>query len=117
MTVLLIHTFLAVIFAIILLLVSIILRNKSSLSRNKNRTFECGFDPENTARLPFSIRFFLLAVVFLIFDIEVALLFPILLGLQIKIKKISFLAGFTFLIILILGLIHEWNQGSLRWVN
>lgn len=76
--------------------------------------FECGFDSYIIARAPFSLRYFLLAVYFLIFDIEVVLLFPLILldireGLQIVI--------FLVLIILLLGLIHEWREGSLDWVN
>ena len=107
----------AIVLAFVLLSVIIILGFKQVLSRNKNRAFECGFDPKDSARLPFSIRFFLLAVVFLIFDIELALLFPVILALNLRLIKVSVLAGAIFLVILFLGLIHEWNQGSLRWVS
>ena len=77
------------------------------VSRNKRTPFECGFDPKDSARLPFSMRFFLLAVVFLVFDIEVALLFPIVLGLKVFSYVGTLLAGFVFLLILFLGLVHE----------
>ena len=78
--------------------------------------FECGFNPKFNARLPFTMRFFLIAIIFLIFDVELVLIFPFLI-------KLNYLRFFYFLIIIIiftfilfLGLIHEWNQGSLDWV-
>lgn len=85
-------------------------------SRNKRTSFECGFDPKETARFPFSLRFFLLAVVFLIFDIEVALLFPRVLGLRMMAVGSTVIATLGFLVILTAGLWHEWAQGSLNWV-
>lgn len=79
--------------------------------------FECGFDPLRKIRSPFSTRFFLLIVLFLIFDIEVALLFPILTTLS---KGASFsvaLVLLIFLTILLFGIFHEWNEGALDWVT
>lgn len=85
-------------------------------SRMKLRPFECGFDPKESARLPFSVRFFLLAVVFLIFDIEVALVFPLVFGVKYYLYVSVVVAGLGFLLILIFGLLHEWRRGALRWV-
>nr|YP_009937352.1 NADH dehydrogenase subunit 3 [Trigonopterus selaruensis]QNT26823.1 NADH dehydrogenase subunit 3 [Trigonopterus selaruensis] len=90
---------------------------KSFYDREKNSPFECGFDPKNLARLPFSLQFFLVALIFVIFDVELVLLLP-----TISVIKICNLLSFSFtlnmfLIILILGLFHEQNQGSLNWVN
>lgn len=110
------HVVCAILFAFALLVVAMILGNRFVSYRNKSTSFECGFDPKDSARLPFSLRFFLLAVLFLIFDIEVALLFPVILGLYLNLYTFSILAGFIFLLILLVGLVHEWNQGSLRWV-
>lgn len=111
------HILLAFIIRIFLLLVIVMLRFKLKNSREKSRPFECGFDPKDSARLPFSMRFFLLAVVFLIFDIELALLFPRVLGIKIILVKMTYFVRLLFLVILMVGVLHEWNQGSLSWVN
>jgi len=79
----------------------------------KSSPFECGFDPISSARIPFSTRFFLLAVIFLVFDIEIALIMPIPV---ITVHRLEFevvLGRSLFLLILFLGLLHEWREGSL----
>lgn len=99
----------------ILLFVTYFVSHRSYKDREKQSPFECGFDPKSSARLPFSLRFFLLGVIFLVFDIEIALLLPIPLAIT-TITSILVLSLFLFLFILIIGVIHEWNQGSLTWV-
>ena len=85
--------------------------------REKLTPFECGFDPLRKIRSPFSTRFFLLVVLFLIFDVEIALLFPVLRYI-ISGKSILLLAIlFLFLTILLVGIVHEWNEGALDWVR
>nr|ASR74909.1 NADH dehydrogenase subunit 3 [Sinotaia quadrata] len=87
------------------------------MDREKNSPFECGFDPLKSARLPYSMRFFLLAIIFLIFDIEIVLLFPLLVSVSMMFSYKSILGCFWFLIILIIGLFYEWSDGSLDWVK
>nr|WNH20848.1 NADH dehydrogenase subunit 3 [Ophichthus polyophthalmus] len=79
--------------------------------------YECGFDPIGSARLPFSIRFFLVAILFLLFDLEIALLLPLPWGDQLpEVTQTLFWAMFI-LILLTAGLIYEWIQGGLEWAE
>nr|BBG06110.1 NADH dehydrogenase subunit 3 [Betta pi] len=79
--------------------------------------YECGFDPLGTARLPFSLRFFLIAILFLLFDLEIALLLPLPWGDQLTSPLTTFLWASAILILLTLGLIYEWVQGGLEWAE
>nr|YP_003204706.1 NADH dehydrogenase subunit 3 [Oxymeris dimidiata]ACF04839.1 NADH dehydrogenase subunit 3 [Oxymeris dimidiata] len=94
-----------------------VLAKRGIMDREKSSPFECGFDPIKSARLPFSLRFFLLAIIFLIFDVEIVLLFPILVSMTSSISLNLMLGLFIFLMILIVGLFHEWNEGSLDWAQ
>ena len=101
------QAFISLALVLILTLVMQILNHQVVLRKNKNSPFECGFDPQESARLPFSLRFFLLAIIFLIFDIEIALLFPVILSVKRTRVIISIASGVVFLIILLVGLFHE----------
>ncbi|YP_636064.1 NADH dehydrogenase subunit 3 (mitochondrion) [Micropterus salmoides] len=79
--------------------------------------YECGFDPLGSARLPFSLRFFLVAILFLLFDLEIALLLPLPWGDQLMNPLTTFLWASAVLILLTLGLIYEWSQGGLEWAE
>ena len=94
-----------------------VLAKRAIRDREKRSPFECGFDPIKSARLPFSLRFFLLAIIFLIFDVEIVLLFPILVSMTRRFSLRLALRLFLFLLILIIGLFHEWNEGSLDWAQ
>nr|UBD04593.1 NADH dehydrogenase subunit 3 [Sillago ingenuua]UBD04606.1 NADH dehydrogenase subunit 3 [Sillago ingenuua] len=79
--------------------------------------YECGFDPLGSARLPFSLRFFLVAILFLLFDLEIALLLPLPWGDQLPSPIFTFIWASTVLVLLTLGLIYEWLQGGLEWAE
>nr|AKJ78633.1 NADH dehydrogenase subunit 3 [Todiramphus chloris humii] len=79
--------------------------------------YECGFDPLGSARLPFSIRFFLVAILFLLFDLEIALLLPLPWAIQLNSPITTLTWTSTVLLLLTLGLIYEWLQGGLEWAE
>nr|AOY39831.1 NADH dehydrogenase subunit 3 [Pityogenes trepanatus] len=101
------------IMVIILNLVS----KKSFYDREKNSPFECGFDPKNLARLPFSLHFFLIAIIFIIFDVELTLFMPMILIIKLTNLKNFLFCLISFIFILITGLFHEQNQGALNWTQ
>nr|ALO71062.1 NADH deshydrogenase subunit 3 [Aleocharinae sp. 6 EF-2015] len=103
-----------VICSIVMLLASM-LSKKTFMDREKSSPFECGFDPKSSARMPFSLQFFLIAVIFLIFDVEITLLIPFIMIMKISSMKIFILSFSFFIFILLMGLYHEWNQGALDW--
>nr|AAY18858.1 NADH dehydrogenase subunit 3 [Tockus nasutus] len=79
--------------------------------------YECGFDPLGSARLPFSVRFFLVAILFLLFDLEIALLLPLPWAIQLQSPTYTLTWASTIIILLTLGLIYEWMQGGLKWAQ
>nr|YP_009725536.1 NADH dehydrogenase subunit 3 [Homoeoxipha nigripes]QHQ73127.1 NADH dehydrogenase subunit 3 [Homoeoxipha nigripes] len=103
--------------SIIIMILSNILSKKLINNREKNSPFECGFDPKSSARTPFSLQFFMIAMIFLIFDIEIALILPIFIILNYSNNFIWFLTSSFFLFILLIGLYYEWKQGMLSWAN
>nr|QHD18525.1 NADH dehydrogenase subunit 3 [Trogoderma variabile]QLI42488.1 NADH dehydrogenase subunit 3 [Trogoderma variabile] len=101
----------------LMMTIASILSKKTFSDREKSSPFECGFDPKTNARTPFSIQFFLIAIVFLIFDVEITLLIPLVMKMkETQITNYIMLTS-TFLMILIVGILHEWKQGTLEWLN
>nr|YP_010397596.1 NADH dehydrogenase subunit 3 [Boreoheptagyia zhengi]UQJ73674.1 NADH dehydrogenase subunit 3 [Boreoheptagyia zhengi] len=100
--------------AIVMILASL-LSKKALTDREKCSPFECGFDPMNSSRLPFSIRFFLIAIIFLIFDVEIALILPMIMVMKFSNLMMWSITSLIFIFILLIGLYHEWNQGALKW--
>nr|YP_009828717.1 NADH dehydrogenase subunit 3 [Empoascanara sipra]QJC14414.1 NADH dehydrogenase subunit 3 [Empoascanara sipra]QUI77238.1 NADH dehydrogenase subunit 3 [Empoascanara wengangensis] len=98
--------------------VMIMMINKKQISDSqKSSPFECGFNPMTYKRLPFSIHFFLIAVIFLIFDIEIIIILPMILTLKSSQLTAWLLTSTIFVLILILGLYHEWMNGMLNWTK
>nr|ADC92517.1 NADH dehydrogenase subunit 3 [Melanorectes nigrescens]AET51425.1 NADH dehydrogenase subunit 3 [Melanorectes nigrescens] len=79
--------------------------------------YECGFDPLGSARLPFSVRFFLVAILFLLFDLEIALLLPLPWAIQLQTPITTLTWASILILLLTLGLIYEWAQGGLEWAE
>nr|YP_009059671.1 NADH dehydrogenase subunit 3 [Sinanodonta woodiana]ADP23782.1 NADH dehydrogenase subunit 3 [Sinanodonta woodiana]ADP23796.1 NADH dehydrogenase subunit 3 [Sinanodonta woodiana]ADP23810.1 NADH dehydrogenase subunit 3 [Sinanodonta woodiana]ADP23824.1 NADH dehydrogenase subunit 3 [Sinanodonta woodiana]ADP23838.1 NADH dehydrogenase subunit 3 [Sinanodonta woodiana] len=106
----------ACLLGIILLVVGLFLGVSFYSGREKPSPFECGFDPMGSSRVPFSLRFFLLAVIFVVFDVEIVLLFPAVMVVGGSWMWITgYVALLVFLILLLGGVIHEWREGSLEW--
>nr|AMW67832.1 NADH dehydrogenase subunit 3 [Fontecilla graphicus] len=105
------------IIAFIMMIMASILSKKTFFDREKNSPFECGFDPKCSARLPFSLHFFLIAIIFLIFDVEITLLLPIIITMNLSNIFLWINITTFFILILLMGLYHEWNQGALEWTN
>ena len=80
----------------------------------KNSAYECGFDAFEDARVKVDVRFYLVAILFVIFDLEVAFLFPWAISLA-KIGAYGFWSMFIFLCILTVGFAYEWRKGALEW--
>ena len=80
----------------------------------KNSAYECGFEPFEDSRHKFDVRFYLVAILFIIFDLEVAFLFPWAVSLS-TIGVFGFWSMMVFLGILTIGFIYEWKKGALEW--
>nr|ACA62447.1 NADH dehydrogenase subunit 3 [Drosophila baimaii] len=115
-SIILIGTLILIITTIVMFLASI-LSKKALIDREKSSPFECGFDPKSSSRLPFSLRFFLITIIFLIFDVEIALILPMIIILKYSNILIWSITSIIFILILLIGLYHEWNQGMLNWSN
>nr|UZT67796.1 NADH dehydrogenase subunit 3 [Acanthobdella peledina] len=109
--------FISSLIPVIVFMLSYLLFLRSYNDRSKSSPFECGFDPKSSARLPFSLRFFMLAIIFIVFDIEIVLLMPIPLMLLNFNEIFTLMVTLFFMILLFTGLLHEWIDGTLAWKN
>ena len=80
----------------------------------KLSAYECGFEPFNDSRMEFDVRFYLVAILFIIFDLEIAFLFPWAISLG-TIGLYGYISMLIFLFILTIGFIYEWQKGALDW--
>ena len=81
---------------------------------DKNSPYECGFEAFEDSRMKFDVRYYLVAILFIIFDLEIAFLFPWAVVLK-QIGMFGFVAMVIFLTILVVGFIYEWKKGALEW--
>ena len=111
----LIFIILAIVFVTITLIIAKLIRpNRPTFEKLK--VYECGENPEGSPWVKFNIRFYVVALIFLIFDVEVVLLFPWSLTYQ-EYGVYGFLVGIIFLLILGLGMAYEWRKGDLEWAR
>tara|TARA_Y100000590_G_scaffold254058_1_gene285354 strand:+ start:142 stop:510 length:369 start_codon:yes stop_codon:yes gene_type:complete len=109
-----------IIFLFISLLLSIgfivinYIASPSNPDPEKLSAYECGFEAFDNARIEFDVRFYLVAILFIIFDLEIAFLFPWAISLG-NIGLLGFYSMMIFLFILTIGFIYEWKKGALEW--
>jgi NADH-quinone oxidoreductase subunit A len=80
----------------------------------KNSPYECGFEAFEDARMKFDVRYYLVAILFILFDLEIAFLFPWAVALK-EIGPVGFWSMMVFLAILVVGFVYEWKKGALDW--
>ncbi len=90
------------------------LLNKMRPDAEKNSQYECGFEGEGRVRSEFNVQFYLVAILFIIFDLEIAFLFPWAVALK-EIGAFGFWSMMVFLGLLTIGFIYEWKRGALEW--
>nr|ACK86648.1 NADH dehydrogenase subunit 3 [Paracyclopina nana] len=103
--------------SMILFFLGKVISKKMIQDREFQSPFECGFISDSEMRTPFSLHFFLLALIFLVFDVELIILFPFLVDIWNFFWLSGILLMILFLILLLLGLFNEWNQNILEWTK
>ena len=88
--------------------------SKQNPDAEKLSPYDCGFEPFEDARVKFDVRFYLIAILFIIFDLEIAFLFPWSVALS-AIGLYGFFSMLVFLFLLTIGFIYEWKKGALEW--
>lgn len=81
---------------------------------DKLAPYECGFEAFEDSRMKFDVRFYLVAIIFIVFDLEIAFLFPWAVALR-DIGMFGFVAMMIFLAVLVIGFIYDWKKGALEW--
>ena len=80
----------------------------------KSSPYECGFEAFEDARMKFDVRYYLVAILFILFDLEIVFLFPWAVSLA-EIGDLGFWSMMVFLLVLVIGFVYEWRKGALRW--
>nr|YP_003288843.1 NADH dehydrogenase subunit 3 [Stylochyrus rarior]ACY35980.1 NADH dehydrogenase subunit 3 [Stylochyrus rarior] len=101
---------------LVILMLGLYLSKKTFLDKEKTSSFECGFDPFFMTRTPFSLRFFKISIIFIIFDIEIILMLPLPL-MPPLLNTSNTITVMVLLFIIMMGLLYEWLQGSLDWIK
>ena len=109
----LIFLILAVTISVGAIFTSLVVGERNSYA-DKNSTYECGFDPFDDSRNRFEVKFYLVAILFIIFDLEIIFLFPWAIAFN-EIGLFGFLSMMFFLLVLTIGFVYEWMKGALDW--
>nr|UYO79194.1 NADH dehydrogenase subunit 3 [Arctopsyche sp. XG-2022] len=108
-------TFLILVITNLMIFISLMISKKKNMDREKISPFECGFDPHSLTRFPFSLQFFTITIIFLIFDVEISIILPMILTFKLSNMTSWFTISSIFILILILGIFYEWNLNLLTW--
>ena len=100
--------------AVVLLGLGTLLGPRKPDAADKTTAYECGFEAFEDARMKFDVRYYLVAILFILFDLEIAFLFPWAVALH-EIGPSGFWAMMIFLTILVVGFVYEWKRGALDW--
>ena len=103
----------AVALGVVLLSLGLILGGGQK-DKEKLSPYECGFEPFEDSRIKFDVRYYLVAILFIIFDLEIAFLFPWAVSLD-TVGAFGIIAMGIFLLVLVVGFIYEWKKGALEW--
>lgn len=106
----------SILFIVITLLLAWFLRPKGKDSKDKHIPYECGEIPVGSAWIQFNIRFYVIALIFIIFDVEVIFLLPWAVVFK-NLGSFAFIEGLIFIGILVIGLAYVWRKGDLSWVK
>nr|WP_255743591.1 NADH-quinone oxidoreductase subunit A [Aliiroseovarius sediminis] len=104
---------LAIVIGLVLILAAVVLAVRSP-DPEKLSAYECGFNAFDDARMKFDVRFYLVAILFIIFDLEIAFLFPWAVAFQ-DVGMVGFWSMMVFLAVLTIGFAYEWKKGALEW--
>lgn len=105
--------FISIVLSIFVFVIPYILTSKIQ-DKQKLSTYECGFNPFEDTKSEFDIKFYLIAILFIIFDLEIGFLFPFSLCLE-NITNLGLFSMYLFLVILTVGFFYEWKKGALDW--
>ncbi len=106
----------ALVFLLVTLLMARLVRPAGTYSKDKYIPYECGEVPEGSAWIQFNIRFYVFALIFIIFDVEVVFLLPWAVVFK-NLGAFAFIEGLIFVAILIVGLAYVWQKGDLAWIK
>nr|ADA62257.1 NADH dehydrogenase subunit 3 [Mengenilla australiensis] len=108
--------FINLLITVILFILMFMLNNNYKLNWEKNSPYECGFNPSSKYRLPFSLHFFLISLLFLIFDVEISILIPMIITFNYNLMNQWMLSFLIITFILLMSIFYEWNKKLLSWI-